>query len=139
MAKLCVKMRSKLGLEKIRAHFVMRLAQAQSCCIAHFDYRGRYIFRRNPHFSKHVTPDWRAALISLPIAFAMHRAETGISVEEACRKIGISQATFMRGRKSTAAGHDSPDRSMPRPAIRGLMLGLRRCCRQCAKPYPFFA
>lgn len=30
-------------------------------------------------------------------------------------------------------------RSMPRPAIRGLMLGLRRCCRQCAKPYPFFA
>ena len=33
------------------------------------------------------------------IAFALHQAETGMSVEEVCRKIGISQATFFRWKK----------------------------------------
>lgn len=33
------------------------------------------------------------------IAFALHQAETGTSVEEVCRKIGISQATFFRWKK----------------------------------------
>ena len=33
------------------------------------------------------------------IAFALKQAETGASVEEVCRKIGISQATFYAWRK----------------------------------------
>ena len=33
------------------------------------------------------------------IAFALHQAETGTSVEEVCRKIGISQATFYAWKK----------------------------------------
>jgi len=28
------------------------------------------------------------------IAFALHQTDTGVSVEEVCRKVGISQATF---------------------------------------------
>ena len=28
------------------------------------------------------------------IAFALHQADTGVSVEEVCRKVGISHATF---------------------------------------------
>jgi putative transposase len=28
------------------------------------------------------------------IAFALHQADTGTSVEEVCRKVGIPQATF---------------------------------------------
>jgi putative transposase len=33
------------------------------------------------------------------IAFALHQAETGTNVEEVCRKIGISQATFYAWKK----------------------------------------
>ena len=33
------------------------------------------------------------------IAFALKQAETGTSVEEVCRKLGISQATFYNWRK----------------------------------------
>ena len=33
------------------------------------------------------------------IAFALHQAQTGTSVEEVCRKLGISQATFYAWRK----------------------------------------
>jgi putative transposase len=33
------------------------------------------------------------------IAFALQQAETGTSVEEVCRKLGISQATFFRWKK----------------------------------------
>jgi putative transposase len=33
------------------------------------------------------------------IAFALHQAETGTSVEEVCRKLGVSQATFFRWKK----------------------------------------
>ena len=33
------------------------------------------------------------------IAFALKQAESGISVEEICRKMGISQATFYAWRK----------------------------------------
>lgn len=36
------------------------------------------------------------------IAFALRQAETGTSVEEVCRKIGISQATFYAWRKKFA-------------------------------------
>ena len=33
------------------------------------------------------------------IAFALHQAETGTSLEEVCRKIGIAQATFYAWKK----------------------------------------
>ena len=33
------------------------------------------------------------------IAFALHQTETGTNVEEVCRKIGISQATFYAWKK----------------------------------------
>jgi putative transposase len=33
------------------------------------------------------------------IAFAPHQADTGTSVEEVCRKVGISQATFYAWKK----------------------------------------
>ena len=36
------------------------------------------------------------------IAFALHQADTGTSVEEVCRKIGISQATFHAWKKKYA-------------------------------------
>jgi len=36
------------------------------------------------------------------IAFALKQAETGTSVEEVCRKMGISQATFYNWRKKFA-------------------------------------
>ncbi|EMF07333.1 ISEch12 OrfA [Serratia marcescens VGH107] len=37
------------------------------------------------------------------IAFALKQAETGTRVEEVCRKMGISEATFTIGRRSLAA------------------------------------
>ena len=36
------------------------------------------------------------------IAFALHQAETGTSVEEVCWKVGVSQATFYAWRKKYA-------------------------------------
>ncbi len=33
------------------------------------------------------------------IAFALQQAEGGVSVEEVCRKMGVSQATFYRWKK----------------------------------------
>ena len=36
------------------------------------------------------------------IAFALHQADTGTSVEEVCRKIGISQAAFYSWKKKYA-------------------------------------
>jgi putative transposase len=33
------------------------------------------------------------------IAFALHQADTGTYVEEVCRKVGISQATFYAWKK----------------------------------------
>jgi len=36
------------------------------------------------------------------IIFAIKQAETGVRVEEVCRKMGISEATFYKGRKNTA-------------------------------------
>jgi putative transposase len=33
------------------------------------------------------------------IVFALHQAETGVKVEEVCRKIGISEATFFNWKK----------------------------------------
>ncbi len=37
------------------------------------------------------------------IAFALKQAETGTRVEEVCRKMGISEATFYNWKKSLAA------------------------------------
>ena len=36
------------------------------------------------------------------IAFALHQAQTGVSVEEVCRKIGVSQATFYAWKRKYA-------------------------------------
>ncbi len=36
------------------------------------------------------------------IAFAVQQAETGVTVEEVCRKLGISQQTFYRWKKKFA-------------------------------------
>ncbi len=36
------------------------------------------------------------------IAFAVQQAEAGVSVEEVCRKLGISQQTFYRWKKKFA-------------------------------------
>ena len=33
------------------------------------------------------------------IVFALHQAETGVKVEEVCRKMGISEATFYNWKK----------------------------------------
>jgi len=33
------------------------------------------------------------------IAFALHQAQAGTAVEEVCRKMGVSQATFYRWKK----------------------------------------
>ena len=33
------------------------------------------------------------------IVFALHQAETGVRVEEVCRKMGISEATFYNWKK----------------------------------------
>jgi putative transposase len=35
------------------------------------------------------------------IAFALHKAETGVKGEEICSKIGISDATFIYGKRNT--------------------------------------
>lgn len=36
------------------------------------------------------------------IAFALRQAESGVPVEEACRKLGVSQQTFYRWKKKFA-------------------------------------
>ena len=36
------------------------------------------------------------------IAFALRQAESGVAVEEVCRKLGISQQTFYRWKKKFA-------------------------------------
>jgi len=36
------------------------------------------------------------------IAFALHQVDTGTAVEEVCRKVGISQATFYAWKKKYA-------------------------------------
>ena len=36
------------------------------------------------------------------IAYALRQAESGVSVEEVCRKIGVSQQTFYRWKKTFA-------------------------------------
>jgi len=33
------------------------------------------------------------------IAFALRQAESGVTVAEVCRKIGVSEATFYNGKK----------------------------------------
>jgi putative transposase len=38
------------------------------------------------------------------IAFALHQAQTGTSVEEVCRKLGISQVTFYAWKKFGGMG-----------------------------------
>ena len=41
----------------------------------------------------------RSKFTEQQIAFALQQAETGASVEEVCRKMGISPATFFRWKK----------------------------------------
>ena len=41
----------------------------------------------------------RSKFTESQIAFALKQAETGIHVDEVCRKIGISQATFFNWKK----------------------------------------
>ncbi len=41
----------------------------------------------------------RAKFTEEQIAFALHQADTGSSVEEVCRKVGISRATFYAWKK----------------------------------------
>ena len=41
----------------------------------------------------------RSKFMEEQIAFALHQADTGVSVEEVCRKVGISQATFYAWKK----------------------------------------
>lgn len=36
------------------------------------------------------------------IAYALRQAESGVSVEEVCRKLGVSQQTFYRWKKKFA-------------------------------------
>lgn len=36
------------------------------------------------------------------IAFALKQAETGTSIEDVCRKLGVSQQTFYRRKKSSS-------------------------------------
>lgn len=43
----------------------------------------------------------RSKFTDQQIAFALHQAEGGTSVEEICRKMGITQATFFRWKRST--------------------------------------
>ena len=43
------------------------------------------------------------------IAFALRQAENGTTVEEICRKLGVSEPTFYRWKKQFAGmGLDSP-------------------------------
>lgn len=41
----------------------------------------------------------RSKFTEQQIAFALQQAEGGVSVEEVCRKMGVSQATFYRWKK----------------------------------------
>jgi putative transposase len=41
----------------------------------------------------------RSKFTEQQIAFALQQAEAGASVEEVCRKMGVSQATFYRWKK----------------------------------------
>ena len=41
------------------------------------------------------------------IAFALRQAESGTTVAEVCRKMGISEATFYNGKKMSLTGVSS--------------------------------
>jgi len=40
----------------------------------------------------------RSRFTEQPIAFALKQQELGVAVEEICRKLGISDATFYKGK-----------------------------------------
>jgi len=40
----------------------------------------------------------RSRFTEQPIAFALKQQEVGVAVEEICRKLGISDATFYKGK-----------------------------------------
>lgn len=46
------------------------------------------------------------------VAFALQQAETGTPVEEVCRKMGVSQATFCRWKKVYGGLMPSEDRRL---------------------------
>ena len=54
------------------------------------------------------------------IAFALRQAESGTSVEDVCRKLGVSEATFYRWKKQFAGmrrAMSSASSSMATPAL----------------------
>lgn len=55
-------------------------------------------FRRNYPLDKGFAMK-RSKFTEEQIAFALHQADTGVSVEEVCRKVGVSQATFYAWKK----------------------------------------
>ena len=50
------------------------------------------------------------------IAFALHQAETGTSIEEVCRKVGIFQATFYAWKKKYG-GMSEPEHQLLCPLV----------------------
>lgn len=66
------------------------------CCIAATTLI--YISSRSISFV-YATPSKALRITEEQIAFALHQAETGVSVEEVCHEIGISQATFYAWKK----------------------------------------
>ncbi|QDT65242.1 Transposase [Calycomorphotria hydatis] len=54
------------------------------------------------HFKEMMTMK-KSRFTNEQIAFALKQAESGVTVEEVCRKLGISQQTFYLGRRSLMA------------------------------------
>ncbi len=68
------------------------------------------------------------------IAFALHQADTGTSVEEVCRKVGIFQATFYAWKKKFGSMGLSELRRL-RQLVGHLIdryrISIQRACRVC--------
>ena len=74
--------------------------------------------RSEREFSGYDGAPWRAVAyeeieVHRPaVAFALQQAETGTPVEEVCRKMGVSQATFYRWKKVYGGLMPSEDRRL---------------------------
>ena len=74
------------------------------------------------------------------IAFALRQAENGTSVEEVCRKLGVSEATFYRWKKQFAGISVVEIRRLNQLEEENLKLKrlaadlslARPCCRTCS-------
>ena len=77
------------------------------------------------------------------IAFALRQAENGITVEEICRKLGVSEATFYRWKKHFAGMGVVEIRRLKQleeenAKLKRLVADLsldRRCCRMCSEKH----